>query len=141
MNPARKKPQDEEDNLVDFSAADAPADPAVRALIQQSERTRAEARLGRRERDRILKERRKIRERREKHTCYDLPPELRAWVKDLSEDLRLPASQLATLALLRFARDYQAGEIDLGAYKTPSRSPRFDWNLDLDITEFGLEEE
>jgi hypothetical protein len=140
MSPSRKKPRQDEDTLVDFNQPDS-ADPAVRALIQQGERLRSESRLSRRERDKILKERRKIRERRASHTCYDIPPELRAYIKELSEELRIPASQLAALALLRFVRDYQGGEIDLSPFKTPSSSPRFDWNLDLDIEEYGLAED
>lgn len=71
----------------------------------------------------------KIRARRELRVTYDLPPELRQRVKELADVQRLPASQLATLALLRFLKDYEAGEVQLGDYKQPSRSPRYDWNL------------
>jgi len=47
----------------------------------------------------------------------------------LSEELRIPASQLVTLALARFLKEYHNDVIDLGVYKQPSRSPRYDWNL------------
>jgi len=47
----------------------------------------------------------------------------------LAETQKIPASQLATLALARFLNEYENGSIDLGEYKQPSRSPRYDWNL------------
>ncbi len=75
------------------------------------------------------REKEKIRARREQRVTYDLPPDLRARIKDLANEQRLPASQLVTLALLRFLRDYEKGDIQLGRYKQPSRSPRYDWNL------------
>ncbi|NPV87773.1 MAG: hypothetical protein HPY45_17375 [Anaerolineae bacterium] len=137
MSPARRKPA-EGDNLIDFDPAALRADPAVRALIGQEERLKQEARLSRRQREKVIKERRKIRERREQHTCYDIPPQLRQYIKTLAEELRLPASQIAALALLRFARDWQAGTIDLAPYKRPSRSPKYDWNLELDPAEWGV---
>jgi hypothetical protein len=141
MSPAKKRIVSEQGHLVDFDSEVENMDPSVRALINKSERIRGEAHLSRRERDKRIKERRKIRERRAQHTCYDIPPELRRSVKALSEDLRLPASQLATLALLRFVQHYQNGEIDLSAYKTTSRSPRFDWNLSINIEDFGLKKD
>jgi hypothetical protein len=49
----------------------------------------------------------------------------------MAEQERLPASQLVTLALLRFLQDYQASKVDLADYKQPSHSPRYDWNLSL----------
>ena len=75
------------------------------------------------------REKARIRARREQRVTYDLPPLLRQWIKALAEEQRLPASQLVTLALLRFLKQFEAGEIDLGRYKQPSRSPRYDWNL------------
>lgn len=84
-----------------------------------------------REQKRKDREQEKIRARREQRATYDLPPELRQRIKALAEELRLPISQLVTLALLRFLRDYEKGAIQLSRYKLPSRSPRYDWNLDL----------
>ena len=57
------------------------------------------------------------------------PPNLRQEIKNLAEKERLPASQLVTLALLRFLDDLEDGEVELGDFKEPSRSPRYDWNL------------
>lgn len=71
----------------------------------------------------------KIRARRALRVTYDLPPELRARIKNLADEQRLPASQLVTLALLRFLKAYDAGDAPLGRYKQPSHSPRYDWNL------------
>ena len=71
----------------------------------------------------------KILARRAQRVTYDLPPELRARIKELAQEQRLPASQLVTLALLRFLKAYDAGDAPLGSYKQPSRSPRYDWNL------------
>ena len=75
------------------------------------------------------KERAKIRARREQRATYDLPPALRQRLKTLAEEQGLPASQLVTLALLRFLKQLEAGEVELSRYKQPSRSPRYDWNL------------
>ncbi|NMC35164.1 MAG: hypothetical protein GYA36_22295 [Veillonellaceae bacterium] len=104
-------------------------DPAVADLLTGMEQRQAEAALPRKERERISRERAKIQSRRDQRATYDLPPSLREMVRDLAEDLRLPASQLVTLALVRFLSDYANGLIDLGKYKQPSRSPRYDWNL------------
>ena len=75
------------------------------------------------------REQEKIRKRRPQRVTYDLPPALRQRIYDLAAEQALPASQLVTLALLRFLKDYQDGAIQLGRYKQPSRSPRYDWNL------------
>jgi len=73
----------------------------------------------------------KIVARREQRVTYDLPPILRHRIKQLADEHRLPASQIVTLALLRFLNDYEQGLIDISLYKQPSRSPRYDWNLVL----------
>ncbi len=75
------------------------------------------------------RERIKITARREQRVTYDLPPILRYRIKQLADEHRLPASQLVTLALLRFLNDYEQGLIDISLYKQPSRSPRYDWKL------------
>lgn len=76
-----------------------------------------------------VRESEKIRARRPQRVTYDLPPALRGRIKALADAERIPASQVVTLALLRFLRAYDAGDHDLGA-KQPSRSPRYDWNLE-----------
>jgi hypothetical protein len=93
------------------------------------EKRQAEAQMPRQQRERLVKERIKIQARREQRATYDLPPVIRESIRAISEELRLPASQLVTLALILFLTSYFADEIDLGQYKQPSRSPRYDWNL------------
>jgi len=104
-------------------------DPAVADLLKGMQQKQSESQLPRRERERVSRERAKIQSRRDQRATYDLPPSIREGIRLLAEDQRLPASQLATLALVRFLTDYQNGLIDLGKYKQPSRSPRYDWNL------------
>ena len=104
-------------------------DPSVADLLSNMEQRQADAQLPRREREKKARERSRIEARRDQRATYDLPPHLRQRIKELAEDLRLPASQLVTLALARFLQEYEHGQIDLGEYKQPSRSPRYDWNL------------
>lgn len=104
-------------------------DPVVANLLSGMEQRQQEAQLPRKERERLVKERLKIKARREQRATYDLPPLIRESVRHLSETLRIPASQLVTLALARFLNAYENEEIDLGEFKQPSRSPRYDWNL------------
>lgn len=104
-------------------------DPAVADLLSGMEQRQLETQMPRKERERLVKERLKIKARREQRVTYDLPPVLRESIMSLSESLRIPASQLATLALARFLQAYENNEVDLGMYKQPSRSPRYDWNL------------
>ena len=81
-------------------------DPAVADLLTGMEQRQAESQLPRKERERINRERAKIQSRRDQRATYDLPPTVREAMRDLSEELRLPASQLVTLALARFLSDY-----------------------------------
>ncbi len=104
-------------------------DPAVADLLHGMKQKQVEAQLPRREREKLSRERAKIQSRKDQRATYDLPPAIREGIRQLAEELRLPASQLATLAMARFLKDYGNGSIDLGVYKQPSRSPRYDWNL------------
>lgn len=104
-------------------------DPAVADLLSGMQQRQAESQLPRKERERLLRERAKIQARRDQRATFDLPPSLREEIMHLSEELRIPASQLVTLALARFLKEYHNDVIDLGVYKQPSRSPRYDWNL------------
>lgn len=104
-------------------------DPAVADLLKGMQQKQTELQMPRKERERLARERAKIQSRRDQRATYDLPPTIREEVRILAEELRLPASQLVTLALSRFLSEYQKGSIDLGKYKQPSRSPRYDWNL------------
>lgn len=104
-------------------------DPSVADLLSNMEQKHADSQLSRSERRKRNRERAKIAARREARVTYDLPPALRQHMTSLAEAERLPASQLVTLALLRFLEDLKKGQVDLGVYKEPSQSPRYDWNL------------
>jgi hypothetical protein len=104
-------------------------DPAVADLLSNMEQKHADSQLTRSERKKRNRERAKIAARREQRATYDLPPSLRQSIKVMAEKERLPASQLVTLALIRFLEDIQSGEVDLSEFKEPSSSPRYDWNL------------
>lgn len=95
------------------------------------EKSQARAHRSPREQARVERERARIQARRASRVTYDLPPVLRRRVQALSEELRIPASQLAALALGRFLNEYAGGGVDLGVYKQPSHSPRYEWNLKL----------
>ncbi len=104
-------------------------DPAVADLLKGMQQKQSEAQMPRKERERLSRERAKIQSRRDMRATYDLPPAIREGIRVLAEELRLPASQLVTYALYRFLSDYENKSIDLGKFKQPSRSPRYDWNL------------
>jgi len=75
------------------------------------------------------KERAKMAARHHKRVTYDLPPAIRSKLKQIASDHAVPESRVATLALARFIADYEQGKVDLGVYKEPSSSPRYEWNL------------
>lgn len=106
-------------------------DPVVADLLTDLESRQADLSLPRRERQKKSREAAKIRARREQRVTYDLPPSVRQRMKDLAESEGVPASQVVTLALLRFLEDYTEKKVDLALFKQPSRSPRYDWNLAL----------
>lgn len=106
-------------------------DPAVADLLAGMELRQSEAQLPRKEREKKARERAKIQARREQRATYDLPPAVRQRIRQISEDERVPASQIVTLALARFLQSYTSGESGLNDLKRPSRSPRYDWNLTL----------
>ncbi len=106
-------------------------DPAISDLLDGMEQRQLDAQLPKRLREKKARERAKIASRREQRATYDLPPQIRQRVKELADQLSLPASQLVSLALLNFLNDYRDGLVDLAEYKQPSRSPRYDWVLKL----------
>jgi hypothetical protein len=136
MSPARKDIKKDESTLIDFGAAASMPDPAVSALLGQAERRQSEARLPQKAREKKKKEREKIRARRPYHTTYDIPVELRRRIKELAEAQGIPASQLATLGLLRLVEDLAARQVDLTVLKAPSRSPRYDFNLVIHVEDY-----
>jgi hypothetical protein len=87
--------------------------------------------ISKREKKKRERERVKMAKRHQKRVTYDLPPSLRLRLKQISSEHAVPESQIASLALARFIVDYEHGKIDLGLYKQPSSSPRYEWNLVL----------
>jgi hypothetical protein len=75
------------------------------------------------------REKEKIRSRKANRVTYDILPELKQYIRSISEKEHIPASQFVVFALLRFMEDYETGRIDLLKMKKPSRSPRYDWNI------------
>jgi hypothetical protein len=78
---------------------------------------------------RKTREKEKIRLRKANRVTYDILPELRQYIRSISEKEHIPASQFVVFALLRFMEDYETGLIDLTLMKRPSKSPRYDWNI------------
>jgi hypothetical protein len=136
MSPAKRQTKEDAGSFINFEETAQMADPAVSALLARTERRQAEAHLTHKEREKKKKEREKIRARRPYHTTYDLPVELRQRIKELAEQHGVPASQLATLGLLRFVEDLAARRVDLAAQKVASRSPRYDFNLVIAIEDY-----
>jgi hypothetical protein len=114
-------------------------DPAVADLLSGMEQKQSLQQLSRKERQKKNKEHAKITARREQRATYDLPPAIRQQIKQMAEVNAVPASQIVTLALIRFILDINAGRVDLGDYKQPSRSPRYEWNLVLPENMMGDE--
>jgi hypothetical protein len=106
-------------------------DSSVAEILDSMQRKMATSQLPRRKREQVAKERAKIEARRYQRVTYDLPHVLKEKIRDMAEEHNLPASQLATLALIRFLDDMERGKIDLESMKVPSRSPRYDWNLKI----------
>lgn len=106
-------------------------DPAVADLLAGMEQRQHEAQLPRKVREKKARERARNQARREQRATYDLPPVVRNSIKELAEKHNLPISQLVTLALIRFMNDYQDQLIDLDQYKVSTKSPKYDWVLEL----------
>ena len=105
-------------------------DPTVADIIGQAEQRQEDAQLPPKEREKKERERQKIRDRREKRVTYDLPPALKQRVAELAEEHRVPASQVAALLI---TLGFEAlDQIDLAALKTPTKTPRYEHNLDLE---------
>lgn len=75
----------------------------------------------------------KEQERQEKRKAgkvtYDLPPELKETIADLAAEYQVPQSQIAALLLICGLETLQS--VDLAKYMSPSRSPLYEYNIDL----------
>lgn len=106
-------------------------DPAVGDIMAGMEHIAAERKLDKRKRERRKREREKAASRRAAGTRVnlDLPVWLKARLKELAAAERVPESQIVALACARLLAEIAAGSVDLTAYKEPSSSPRYEWNL------------
>ncbi|MCW4004961.1 MAG: hypothetical protein NWE95_13740 [Candidatus Bathyarchaeota archaeon] len=104
-------------------------DPAVSALIDSMEKSRAERAHPMADRKRQRKEREKNAKRN--RVMLDLPPELEARLVALAHKIECPISQAAAYLLAIGLSELDAGRVDLRANRKPSKSPKFAWNLDL----------
>ncbi|MHC1781258.1 MAG: hypothetical protein AB9891_00620 [Anaerolineaceae bacterium] len=115
-------------------------DSSVAEILDSMQRKMATSQLPKKKREQVVKERAKIEARRDQRVTYDLPHLLKEKIRDMAEEHNLPASQLATLALIRFLEDMDHGKIDLESMKVASRSPRYDWNLKLSSPNIFIED-
>jgi hypothetical protein len=63
---------------------------------------------------------------------YDLPPGLKQNVSDMAAEYGVPQSQIAALLLICGLDTIQSGSVNITEYLSPSRSPLYDYTLDLD---------
>ena len=61
----------------------------------------------------------------------DLPPKLHEALQQIAEQEHISLSALVTFYLYRGVVDHKAGAVELSPYKRLSRSPRFEYVLDL----------
>jgi hypothetical protein len=105
-------------------------DPAVADLLQAGQRRQAERELPVADRRKLLKERQKIAARN--RLTIDLPQALVDRVAALAQRQGCPQSQLIHAMMLFALVAIDAGDFALDELpRTPSRSPRYEWNLDL----------
>jgi hypothetical protein len=106
-------------------------DPAVSDLLHDLESRKAQRSLPVKERKRQKKEREKQASRN--RVMYDLPPELTERVRQIAEREGVPASQLVAWLLTHTVSIDQLVDTHgvLHGYKKPSKSPRYEFNLEF----------
>jgi hypothetical protein len=121
---------DKEEGLTDFRDLGG-LDPAVESVLSEGQKRRREAQLPLSERKKKVRQRRKSRARRGRRAVYDMDPDLIEQVKEIAQAHRVPASQVAALLITVGLEALEGEGVDIEALKTPSDSPRYEWNLDL----------
>lgn len=114
-------------------------DPSVAEILDSMQKKIANAQLPRKKREKLAKEKAKMDARRDFRVTYDLPPNLRQTISVLAETEGVPASQIVALALIRLLNDIDKKQISLEAFKEPSRSPRYDYNITLPVGPIFIE--
>ena len=102
-------------------------DPAVADLLGSMDQKESERSLPRDDRLRKVKEREKARARN--RVMLDLPQEVEKRIKALAVKHECTISQIASLLIWQGVQDLDNGLLNPSAYKKPSRSPRYTWNL------------
>jgi hypothetical protein len=108
-------------------------DPAVADLLKQDQHRQEQRAAPLAERQRRHKEREKARARNRK--MLDLPVALTDILTDLAERYRCPESQIAALLMVQGLEDLLSGKLDVFSFRIPSRSPRYDFNLVIEVPE------
>ena len=106
-------------------------DPGTADILENMEQRQAERALPKREREKKAKERKRAEARYPSRLNVDLPPRIKALVKAIAARERVPESQLVALACARLLAAIDAGEVDLRDYKRPTKSPKYDWVLEI----------
>ncbi len=106
-------------------------DPAVAALLRHQDEKQSEAHLPKDERRKKNREREKLRSLLPNRVTYDLPEGMKNHIAKIAETQKTSASQVAAILLTYGLEALEQGSIDLSSYRVPSRSPRYEWNLDL----------
>jgi hypothetical protein len=102
-------------------------DPAVAELLETMDKKASERSLPRDDRFRKVREREKARARN--RVMLDLPQEIEKRIKALAVKHECTSSQIAALLIWQGIKDLENGLLNPSAYKKPSRSPRYTWNL------------
>ncbi len=111
------------------------ADKAVASLLDDMGRSKAEKSQPVANRRRAAKAKKKSQKRN--RVMYDIDPRIQARITEIAEQTGCPASQIANLVMLYGLAAIENGNIDLYHYpRTPSKSPKFDWNLEIPISKF-----
>ncbi len=106
-------------------------DPAVQSLLGQVQRRQVEAHLPKNERYRKKKERERTQRRKPNRINLDLPQDMKRRIEVLAKREGVPISQLVAFLLIEPVDLLEKRDISLWGYKTASRCPKFECNLDL----------
>ncbi len=109
-------------------------DPSVAAVLSHSERKVEEAHQTKEQKQKTLKERKKMQKR--VRVVLDLPKDQIAEIKTLAEQNETTASQLAKLAIHLLLRGVESGRIDLHDYlMIHEKRPRYGFLVKLEDEE------
>lgn len=104
-------------------------DPDVAELMSQDRKRQEERSLPTEVRQQRAEWRADAKARNRK--MLDLPRWQTDLLAELAAEHSCPESQIAALLIARGLADLRQGSIDVDAYKTPSTSPKYDYNLEI----------